>query len=80
MAVGREQAMSEKPGYSEISDAEMRDLEADFGRPLTRELAFWLIRTKTNRAAILRMIGEAEESLDEHSEEGEHLSILAAAH
>jgi hypothetical protein len=50
--------MEEQPQYSEISDLEMRDLEAEFGRPLTRELALWLIRNKTNRAAIQRMIDE----------------------
>ena len=52
--------MNEKPLYSEISEAEMRDLEAEFGRPLTRELALWLIRIRTNREAIQRMIGEDE--------------------
>jgi len=73
--------MDEKPCYSEISEEEMRDLEADFGRPLTRALAFWLIRTRTNHAAILRMIGETEDegSDEELAIEAEHISILAAA-
>ena len=81
MAGGRAEAMNEKPGYSEISEEEMRDLEADFGRPLTRELAFWLIRMKTNRAAILRMMGEVEDEEwpEEHSAEHEHITVLAAA-
>lgn len=73
--------MNEKPGYSEISKEEMRDLEAEFGRPLTRDLAFWLIRMKTNRAAILRMMGESEDEEwpVEHSTEDEHVTVLAAA-
>lgn len=82
MAGWREQAINEKPGYSEISEEEMRDLEADFGRPLTRDLAFWLIRMKTNRSAILRMMGESEDEEwpEEHSPEDEHVTVLAAAH
>jgi hypothetical protein len=50
--------MNEQPAYSEISELEMRELEAEFGRPLTRELALWLIRNNTNRAAIQLMIDE----------------------
>jgi hypothetical protein len=50
--------MDEQPVYSEISELEMRELEAEFGRPLRRELALWLIRNKTNRAAIQLMIDE----------------------
>lgn len=55
--------MNEKPKYSEISELEMRDLEAEFGRPLTRVMAFWLIRQRINRAAVERMLeeGRAEE-------------------
>jgi hypothetical protein len=50
--------MDEQPAYSEISELEMRELETEFGRPLTRELALWLIRCRINRAAIQRMIDE----------------------
>lgn len=50
--------MNDQPAYSEISELEMRELEAEFGRPLTRELALWLIRNKTNRAAIQLMLDE----------------------
>ena len=53
--------MNEKPEYSEISELEMRDLEAEFGRPLTRVMAFWLIRQKINRAAVERMLEEGRE-------------------
>jgi hypothetical protein len=54
--------MDEQPPYSDISAAEMRDLEAEFGRPLTHLLALWLIRHRINRAAVQRMIRAREES------------------
>ncbi len=50
--------MDEQPAYSEISELEMRELEAEFGRPLTRELALWLIRNKIIRDAVQLMIDE----------------------
>jgi hypothetical protein len=50
--------MDEQPAYSEISELEMRELEAEFGHPLTHELALWLIRNKINRAAVQLMIDE----------------------
>jgi hypothetical protein len=50
--------MDEQPTYSEISELEMRELEAEFGHPLTRELALWLIRNKINRSAVQLMIDE----------------------
>jgi len=54
--------MDEQPAYSEISNLEMRELEAEFGHPLTRELALWLIRNKINRAAVQLMIDEIDET------------------
>lgn len=48
--------MEETPRYSDISDAELREIEAEFGRPLTRELALWFIRNRTSREAIERML------------------------
>jgi len=56
--------MDERPEYSEISPQEMRDLESEFGRPLTREKAFWLIRQRINRGAVERMLNERPE--EEH--------------
>jgi hypothetical protein len=53
--------MDEQPEYSSISDLEMRDLEAEFGHPLTHDLALWLIRNRINRAAVQLMIDEIEE-------------------
>jgi hypothetical protein len=53
--------MDEQPAYSEISELEMRELEAEFGHPLTRELALWLIRNKIIRAAVERMIDETSD-------------------
>lgn len=57
--------MDEQPAYSEISELEMRELEAEFGHPLTRELALWLIRNKINRAAVQLMIDEVDQNRDE---------------
>ena len=50
--------MDKQPAYSKINEVEMRELEAEFGHPLTNELALWLIRNKINRAAIQLMIDE----------------------
>jgi len=58
--------MDEQPAYSKISELEMRELEAEFGHPLTSELALWLIRNKINRAAVQLMIDDIEEN---HHEE-----------
>lgn len=64
--------MKEKPEYSEISDLEMRDLEAEFGRPLSREMALWLIRNRMNRAAVELMLNEEKELPEnEDKEEGQ---------
>lgn len=43
--------------YSRIHPAELKELEMEFGRPLTPELAQWLIRARTNREAVERMEG-----------------------
>jgi len=48
--------MEETPQYANISEAELRELEAEFGRPLTRELALCYIRNRTSREAIERML------------------------
>jgi hypothetical protein len=52
--------MNETPQYESISDAELRELEAEFGRPMTRELALWYIRNRTSREAIERMLAAKE--------------------
>ena len=46
----------ETPQYSDINDAELREIEAEFGHPLTRELAQWFIRNRINREAVERML------------------------
>jgi hypothetical protein len=46
----------ETPQYSDINDAELREMETEFGHPLTRELAQWFIRNRTNREAVERML------------------------
>jgi hypothetical protein len=52
--------MKETPQYADISDAELRDIEAEFGHPLTRELALWFIRNRINREAVARMVEEMD--------------------
>jgi hypothetical protein len=47
--------LMETPRYSAINDAELREIEEEFGHPLTRELAQWFIRNRTNREAVERM-------------------------
>jgi hypothetical protein len=46
----------EEPQYADINDAELREIEAEFGHPVTRELAQWFIRNRTNREAVERML------------------------
>lgn len=53
--------MYEQPAYSEISELEMRDLEAEFGRPLTRLMALWMIRHRIMRAAVQRMLNASDD-------------------
>jgi hypothetical protein len=50
----------ETPRYSDINDEELREIEAEFGHPLTRELAQWFIRNRTNREAVERMLRETQ--------------------
>jgi hypothetical protein len=50
----------ETPQYSDINDAELRAIEAEFGHPLTRELAQWFIRNRTNREAVERMLRDKD--------------------
>jgi hypothetical protein len=52
--------MKETPQYADISDAELKDIEAEFGRPLTRELAQWFIRNRTNCEAVARMVEQMD--------------------
>ena len=44
--------------YSRMNPNELRDLEAEFGRPLTPELAQWRVRARMNRQAVQLMIGD----------------------
>jgi hypothetical protein len=53
--------MRETPKYAEISEIELREIEAEFGHPVTRELAQWFIRNRINREAVERML-EAPDS------------------
>jgi hypothetical protein len=46
----------EEPQYSDINDAELREIEAELGHPVTRELAQWFIRNRMNREAVERML------------------------
>jgi hypothetical protein len=58
--------MDEAPAYAEFSDRELRQMEAEFGRPLSRELALWFIRNRTNREAIERMLCAANSGQIDH--------------
>jgi hypothetical protein len=49
----------EEPQYADINNAELREIEAELGHPVTRELAYWFIRNRANREAIERMLGAA---------------------
>lgn len=48
--------MRETPKYADINDAELREIEAEIGHPLTRELAQGFIRNRINREAVERML------------------------
>jgi hypothetical protein len=48
--------MIEYPQYSRICDDELRELEIEFGRSLSRGMAQWYIRNRTNRQAVERMV------------------------
>ena len=50
----------ETPRYSDINDVELREIETEFGHPLTRELAQWFIRNRTNREAVERMLRDKD--------------------
>jgi hypothetical protein len=67
--------MSEQPEYSDISELEMRELEAEFGRPLSREMALWMIRHRTNRAAVERMLNQSDNEKNEEEEEPAEIEI-----
>ena len=47
----------------------MRELEAEFGRPLSYEMALWLIRHRTNRAAVERMLKQGDDENNKEDEE-----------
>ena len=48
--------MDEPPAYTELSEEELKALEAEFGGILSPELALWFIRNRMNREAVERML------------------------
>lgn len=58
--------MDEPPAYTELSEEELKELEGEFGRVLSPELALWFIRNRTNREAVERMLNTAD-SAPEHA-------------
>ena len=52
--------MKETPHYAELSKEELKQIEADFGHPVSRELALWFVRNRMNRDAIERMLGAGD--------------------
>jgi hypothetical protein len=65
--------------YSRMNPKELRDLEAEFGRPLTPELAQWLLRARMNRQAVELMIGEQTQPQASQAQESACPSRSAAA-
>jgi hypothetical protein len=65
----------ETPQYSDINDVEIREIEAEFGHPLTRELAQWFIRNRTNREAVERMMRDKDAT-----ESAQIRTMVAIAH
>lgn len=49
--------MEREPKYAKINEEELREMEAEFGGPLSEELALWFIRNRIQREAVERMIG-----------------------
>lgn len=54
--------MKETPHYAELSKEELKLIEAEFGHPLSRELALWFIRNRMTRDAVERMLGVEDSS------------------
>jgi hypothetical protein len=50
----------EEPQYADINDAELREIEAELGHPVTRELAQWVVRNRINRQAVERMLAATD--------------------
>jgi hypothetical protein len=65
--------------YSRMNPKELRDLEAEFGRPLTPELAQWLLRARMNRQAVELMIGDQTPPQASQAQESARPSRSAAA-
>jgi len=65
--------------YSRMNPKELRDLEAEFGRPLAPELAQWLLRARMNRQAVELMIGDVTQPQAHQSKESARPSRSAAA-
>jgi hypothetical protein len=57
--------MKKKPHYAELSKEELKQIEAEFGHPLSGELALWFIRNRMTREAVERML-KAEDSSGIH--------------
>lgn len=68
--------MMETPKYARINAAELEEIQAEFGRPLTEELALWLIRNRINREAVERMLGNEEPEQAPIRPKGRHLQKM----
>ena len=56
--------MDELPPYTELSEEELKEMEDEFGRGLSPELALWFIRNRANREAVERMLKTADSGTD----------------
>lgn len=54
--------MKETLHYAEISQEELKQIEAEFGHPVSQELALWFIRNRMNRDAVERMLNAEDSS------------------
>lgn len=50
----------EEPRYSDINDSELREIEAELGHPVTRDIAHWFIRNRINREAVELMLAATD--------------------
>ena len=65
----------EEPQYADINDAELREIEAELGHPVTRELAQWFIRNRMNREAVERMLGATDTTRDADAQNLRNINV-----
>lgn len=69
----------EEPHYADIHEAELKEIEAELGHPVTRELAQWFIRNRMNREAIDRMLKAADRNAMERDPDVQNVPNIKEA-